>query len=435
MPFSRYLKCFADPDNPDSLLLYSTKKGSVVKVARRLFADAKRGCIGDAEREALQRREIWIDDATAEREAMAGLVDRTNAGSSTFSATVALTMNCNLACPYCFEDRFRAGQSMSEETAQLLVDHVAREQIGKKRDVELRFYGGEPLLAVPRLKQIAGPLRDAAAAAGTKFSCSLVTNATLLTRPLVEQLIPFGLVSAQITLDGPAQIHDRQRPYLSGKGSFSSILANLLEVYDLVTLKPGGNFTRDNYRKFPAALDALTEAGIDPARVGPVQFSAIHPKSGGHDPQGASCFAGHETWRIEAHIFLREEILRRGFSVEPLTMGICMIELTNTMVVNWDGALYKCPVFMGWPELSIGSLAEGVKDYSASHNLGLWNSDECLDCAYLPLCFGGCRFVSKLKNGAIDRVDCRRNVFDATLEEMVLQDMRSKNKIDRLCRT
>jgi uncharacterized protein len=239
----------------------------------------------------------------------------------------------------------------------------------------------------------------------------------------VEELIPFGLVSAQVTLDGPAEVHDRQRPYLCGKGSFSTILANLREVYDLITLKPGGNFTRDNYRVFPAALDAMIEAGIDPARVGPVQFSPIHPKSGGHDLQGASCLASHETWLTDAHLYLREETLRRGFKVEPLTMGICMIELTNNVVVNWDGALYKCPPLMGWRDLSVGSLAEGIKDYSVSHNLGLWHNDDCLDCAYLPLCFGGCRYLTKLKNGAIDRVECRRSFFDATLEEMVLQEL------------
>lgn len=395
----------------------------MVRVPEKLLVNIRDGSLSEAERDTLRRLELWVDDPAAEREAMANLVDQTNIRSGTFMATVVLTLDCNLACPYCFEDHFRGNHAMSRETARLLVAHVMREQIDRGRDVELRFYGGEPLMAVPRLKEIAGPLRNAAMSAGTKFSCSLVTNATLLTRTVVEDLLPFGLKSAQITLDGPAEIHNLQRPFVSGQESFKLIVGNLRSVYDLITLKPGGNFTRDNYREFPAMLDALLEAGIDPVKVGPVQFAPIHPKSGGHDPHSASCAIGSEPWLIEANLFLRGETLRRGFSVDKPHMGVCMIELTNNLVVGYDGSLYKCPALMGWPEFAVGTLADGITDYRESHNLDLWKNEECLECAYLPLCFGGCRFFRKLKTGAIDGVDCRRAVLDASLETIIRQDM------------
>jgi uncharacterized protein len=73
--------------------------------------------------------------------------------------------------------------------------------------------------------------------------------------------------------------------------------------------------------------------------------------------------------------------------------------------------------------LRVGSLAEGIGDYRESHNLDVWKNEECLECAYLPLCFGGCRFLRKLKTGAIDGVDCRRAMLDATLETVVRQDL------------
>jgi uncharacterized protein len=423
MPLSRYLKSFPDPNRPGFLLLYSTKKGSLVRVPENLLVAARDGSLSEADRDSLRRLELWVDDPAAEREEMASLVDHTNNRSGKFMATVVLTLDCNLACPYCFEDHFRGGQAMSDETARLLVAHVKREQIDRGRDVEIRFYGGEPLMAVPRLKEIAGALRDAAASAGTKFSCNLVTNATLLTRAVVEELLPFGLDGAQITLDGPPEIHNRQRPFVSGKGSFKLIVDNLREVYDLITLKPGGNFTQENYREFPAMLDTLLEAGIDPANLGPVLFARIHPKSGGQTLHSSACAGGYEPWLVEASLFLRGETLRRGFSVDKLEMGICMIELANNLVVNYDGGLYKCPALLGWPEFAIGNLAEGVEDYRQSHNLDVWKNDECLDCAYLPLCFGGCRFFRKLKTGAIDGVDCRRAMLDASLETIVRQDL------------
>ncbi|HIJ87595.1 MAG TPA: putative geopeptide radical SAM maturase [Desulfuromonadales bacterium] len=421
MPLSRYMKIY--PDRPGYVLLYSTRKGSVVRVPEEFLATARDGSLSESDRGTLRRLELWVDDPLAEREAMIHLIDQTNSCSGKFMATVVLTLDCNLACPYCFEDHFRGAHAMSEETARLLVEYIMREQIQHGRDVELRFYGGEPLMAIPRLKDIAGAVQEAAVSAGTEFFCSLVTNATLLTRAVVEELLPFGLRSAQITLDGPAAVHNRQRPFVSGEGSFQIIVDNLCAVCDLITLKPGGNFTRENYREFPAMFDALLEAGIDPAQLGPVQFSPVHPKSGGHDPHSASCAIGSEPWLIEAHLFLRKETLRRGFAVDKPHMGVCMIELTNNLVVNYDGSLYKCPALMGWPEYAISTLADSISDYRESHNLDVWKNDECLECAYLPLCFGGCRFFRLLKTAAINGVDCRRAMLDASLEAIVRQDL------------
>jgi uncharacterized protein len=149
------------------------------------------------------------------------------------------------------------------------------------------------------------------------------------------------------------------------------------------------------------------------------------PKSDGSNmgDHAATCACCNEPWAIEANLFLREEIMKRGFPVSKLRAAACMIEFGNDLVVGYDGGLYKCPAFMGDESLQIGSLAEGVSDYRASHNLDLWKTDECLECPYLPLCFGGCRFMRRLKTGAIDGIDCRRAMYDASLERLVRQDL------------
>jgi uncharacterized protein len=81
---------------------------------------------------------------------------------------------------------------------------------------------------------------------------------------------------------------------------------------------------------------------------------------------------------------------------------------------------------MGQEEMQVGTLADGISDYRESHNLDAWKNDECLECAYLPLCFGGCRFFTKLKTGSINGVDCRRAMLDASLETIVRQDVGNK---------
>jgi len=96
--------------------------------------------------------------------------------------------------------------------------------------------------------------------------------------------------------------------------------------------------------------------------------------------------------------------------------------------VNFDGAIFKCPAFLGWPEMAVGDLEAGIRDYSVSHNLDVWKKDECLDCAYLPLCFGGCRYLKLLRDGRIDGVDCRKKYLDETLEAFVRQDLKYRTR-------
>ncbi|KAF0218684.1 MAG: hypothetical protein FD174_2777 [Geobacteraceae bacterium] len=105
-----------------------------------------------------------------------------------------------------------------------------------------------------------------------------------------------------------------------------------------------------------------------------------------------------------------------------------MVEFLDDTVINYDGSIWKCPAFIGWEGLVVGDLKSGLGDYRSSHNLDVWKKEECLDCAYLPFCFGGCRFLKLLRDGRIDDVDCRKAYFDATLGEFIRQDLRLRPK-------
>jgi uncharacterized protein len=319
---------------------------------------------------------------------------------------------------------------MSPETADLLMETILNGPLAAGKEILLDFYGGEALLSTQLIRRIAAALQAAAAAAGTRFSFNLVTNGTLLTRRAVEELLPLGLDGARITIDGPPDIHNRQRPFVSGRGSFDTILGNLQEVCGLLKVQLGGNFTRDNYRRFPELLDLLVAEGIRPGMLQMVQFAPVTPKAGeaglGDFAMGCACTS--ETWLTEATLYLREEILKRGWNTPKLKLTGCMVEFENDLIVAWDGSLFKCPAFMGWEDLRIGSLADGIGDYRASHNMDVWKKKECLECAYLPLCFGGCRFIQRLRTGAIDGVDCRKEFFDDALERIVRQDIELRRR-------
>jgi len=424
LQLSTYLKIYPCPDQPGMNLVYSTVRSSAVLLPDDLLEAARNGTLPDEERETLTRLGILITDRTVEREQMRTIFDVPRSNTP-FSAIVVLNLDCNLACPYCYEDDFRGKYYMSAETAMLLVETIRRDRISRGQPVRLTFYGGEPLLSLDLIRTISLPLREAAREQGVPFSFSLVTNGTLLNRAWAEELVAMGLSGAKITIDGPAELHNQSRPYVSGRGSFDAIMRNVLDTYDIVPLHLGGNYTCDNYREFPRMLDDLLAMGIDPARVGTVSFAPVVPKAGerGVTDFNARCACSYEPWLMEAGIYLREETLKRGFPAPKPKLSICIVELENELVINYDGSFYKCPAFMAYPHLCIGSLSEGIGEYRASHNMNLWKTDECLECAYLPLCFGGCRQMTLLRTGEINEVDCRRKHYDTVLERMIMQDL------------
>ena len=217
-------------------------------------------------------------------------------------------------------------------------------------------------------------------------------------------------------------MHDVERPYACGAGSFDTIVDNLAQIWDIVPIQLGGNFREGNYRQFPRLLDHLISRGITPEKLRHVQFTPVTPKAGCSDC-GSGCASSEEPWLFEALLFLREEIMTRGFATSRPLVSACIVELQDNIVVDREGALYKCPAFMGWDGLCVGTLAGGIKEYGDSHCIGNWRIDACLDCSYLPLCFGGCRFLTMVKGGSMEEVDCKQKFLDATLERILLQNM------------
>ncbi|HJV36019.1 geopeptide radical SAM maturase [Geomonas sp.] len=429
MKLSPYLKIYPCPEQPGKSLLFSIRRSSVIVVPDQLLEAARNGALAGSNAEALARLGFLVDDPDAERLEMRDIFVNANRGRRLFNALVVLNLDCNLACSYCYEDNFRGSFYMREETADLLVETVLRDQVGKADRIHLTFYGGEPLLSTDHIRDIARRLGSAAQDKGTTFSFSMITNGTLLTRSLVQELMPLGLIGAKFTLDGPRDTHDACRPFASGSGSYDVIIQNLAEVCDLIAIHLGGNFTRENFRFFPALLDDLLARGIAPQKLDKVTFTPVLKKAGEKglgDFQG-ECLCSQDAWVIEASQHLREETLKRGFTATKLKMSGCAVEYESDLIVNYDGSLYKCPGFMSDDRLKIGTLSDGIADYRQTHNLDLWKNEECLDCPYLPICFGGCRYMTLTRTGELQEIDCRKGFYDATLETMIKQDLAARS--------
>jgi uncharacterized protein len=365
--------------------------------------------------------------------------------TDTVKVTVLTTLQCNFACDYCIQgdhgDYNKSAAKMSMETAARVGDWIERrlDAIAPSRLV-LTFFGGEPLLNLPVLDYLAERLHRSAADRGVQLLINIITNGLLLSRELVERLNPLGLNGIKITLDGDRDAHNRSRPLRGGQGTFDRIVANTQAVADLTRISVGGNFDTDTVDSYPALLEFLAAQEFA-SKLGRVTFKpVIREKSAqtrglialtqvGSDgkPLNGACMtsAGTGVSRVcdtcnfvdEKMSFLREETKKYGFSTaDGVHMGPCEIHKSHAHTIGPDGSLFACPGFAGEALQSTGHIDDRQEEFrtQAQRNferLAAW--EQCHDCAFIPVCAGGCTVAAHNELGDMHAPNCHKTSFEA----------------------
>jgi len=431
---SNYHKAFAPADKKDSLLLFSTRYCSKILIRKETWKAAQENALSAENEAILKGLGMLVNDGDEEKRSVSCVFEELNKNSTSIEIIVVLNLDCNFACKYCYEGDIKGRIYMSEGTAATLIDFIRKRLDQDKKALHLDFYGGEPLLSLGLIRDISHQLNQFTKERNASYTFGLVTNGSLFKRRTAEELVSLGLKNAKITLDGPEHIHNKNRPFISGAPSFENIIRNIKETCNLVRTAVGGNYEHDNYHEFPLLLDYLIGEGLTPDKIAQVKFDPVMKRSDRFlSPVDFNdgCMSTDEPWVMEASVFLRDEILKRGFRTPGIRPSFCSVENRNSYVVNHDGVLYKCPGFIGMEGFEAGDLINGISDYSLPYRTGIWNNSECMECEYLPLCFGGCRFIKFVRDGKIDSPDCQRKYFDTCLETLVKQDIKYGIKAER----
>ncbi|MGD9160001.1 MAG: geopeptide radical SAM maturase [Desulfobacteraceae bacterium] len=433
MHLSKYLICYPSENKPGSLILFSTWTLAKIEIKEETFKSIERGELSPENQDILINLGMLVPDRGEEKKSVLNLFQNLNKRNQVVDFIVVMNLDCNFACKYCFEGDLKGDLYMSGKTADSLISFIKEKLTPDKKTLKIAFYGGEPLLSLDMIKYISRDIKLFTEARGASFRFSLVTNGALLKRKTVKELTELGLSGVKITLDGPAEIHNRNRPFKSGAPSFDTLIKNIKDTCDIVTIDIGGNFDIDNYKDFPLLLDYLEQERITPEKLGSVKLDAVAKRPervvNPTDYMGG-CISLSEPWLMDATVFLREEVLKHGYNTGRLEHKLCMVESENSYVVNYDGTFYKCPAFIGMEEFKVGDLETGVADFTKSHNLGMWKNEECTECVYLPLCYGGCRYMTFIRDGNVSSVDCQKEYLDVTLEKMIKQEIKYGLKVE-----
>jgi uncharacterized protein len=427
--------------SPDVVALLDRAAGGETGGDRVVTAD---------EREALET--LWengflVDSRDADRRALDQYFDGIRNDTSELNVTVLTTLQCNFACEYCFQgdhdDYNRFAEKMSLETAERVGDWIEREldRVRPEKFV-LVFFGGEPLLNLPVMYYLAERSWDATERRGIPMTMTMITNGLLLTPEVVDRLTPYGLYGVKITLDGDRDTHNRMRPLRGGQGTFDRIVENMRQIAGKCRIAIGGNFDESSVDSYPALLDFLREQEFADQLV-KVAFKPVVryepqpargvlpliPVGGDNKPLNGSCMTnvgkgGGSTcdscsFLDEKTEFLRQETRRHGFKTpDGVHNGPCHIHHKNAQTIGPDGSLYPCPGFTGEKALSVGHIdgrieARRETELERFERLHPWK--ECGDCAFIPVCAGGCLTASYTQLGDVNLPTCHKPSFESAL--------------------
>jgi uncharacterized protein len=423
------------------------------------LGDANESDLSADEREAartLAEHGFVVPSRADERQRLETFFHDVREGDDELRVTVLTTLQCNFACDYCIQgdhgDYNKSAAKMTLEQATRVVDWVeARLDAVRPSSFVLTFFGGEPLLNLPVMYFLAERLWASSQARAVEMKISVITNGLLLTPEVVDRLLPYGLRGVKITLDGDRDTHNRMRPLRGGQGTFDKIVANIRRIAGKCAISLGGNFDETTVASYPALLDFLAEqefasqitrvafkpvirdvmpavtAGLESRPASGRKFIGLTPVAEGK-PLNGTCMtsAGSGTtagacdschFLDDQMSFLRDETKKRGFATtDGVHMGPCEIHRRHAHTIGPDGDLYACPGFTGDRKMSTGHIdgrAEAARSAAARRfdQLAAWK--ECQDCAFIPVCAGGCTVASHSELGDMNAPNCHKKSFEA----------------------
>jgi uncharacterized protein len=424
MKLSRYTLFFNDIPEKDTCMVFHTRTRAHIVIDQALKKDLDgldAGMMSSNLETLLPKLEAMgfiIRDDVDEHRLITDWFEKIMNSTHRLDVTVLTTYKCNFACTYCVEEGIKQNIFMNDDTAEQVCSFIKKQIAAfSPREFALSFYGGEPLMNIRPIRIIARELRRYSESRGLVFGFCITTNGSLLIPELLDELIGLGLKGIQLTLDGTEEYHNRKRPFINGKGSFSCIMDNLLNAAGKIKINLTGNFDDENVVSFPGLLDYLKNLGLAP-KIQLVEFKPISPTPNDRRYRGRGYDIGcvyAEKKTGERMVSLRRDILAKGFqSQKGAGINACGMMLNDKMfVIDPVGKLFRCPAFAGYDEFKVGNIYED--EIRSIIPRDLWK--RCGDCVYLPICGNGCPFESYVLYGDPERLNCQKNYIEYMIKE------------------
>ena len=323
--------------------------------------------------------------------------------------------DCNLACKYCFADEGEyhgKRELMSYEVGKKALDFLVANS-GSRTNLEVDFFGGEPLMNFEVVKQLVKYGRSLEEPNNKKFRFTLTTNGVLLDDDILE-FANKEMSNLVLSLDGRKEVHDLMRPRRGGQGSYDTVVPKFIkaaESRNQMNYYVRGTYTRNNL-DFAKDVIHMADLGFEQISVEPV----VADKSESYVIREEDIDT-----LIKQYDELTAEMIKRKKEGKPFNFFHFMIDLsggpcvakrlsgcgsgTEYLAVSPSGELYPCHQFMGMKDFLLGNVDEGVIRTDIRDEFKLCNvyaKEKCKNCFAKFYCSGGCAANSYNFSGSIN---------------------------------
>ncbi len=311
--------------------------------------------------------------------------------------------DCNLACKYCFaeEGEYHGRRALMDfETGKKALDFLI-ENSGSRRNLEVDFFGGEPLMNWQVVKNLVAYGGEQEKLHDKHFRFTVTTNGVLLNDE-IQDFVNKEMDNVVLSLDGRKEVNDRMRPFRNGKGSYDLIVPKFQKLADSRNQERyyvRGTFTRDNL-DFSNDVLHFADLGFKQMSIEPV----VGPETDPYAIREEDLPVIMEEYDKLAKIMIEREKEGKGFNffhfMIDLEGGPCVAKRlsgcgsgTEYLAVTPWGDLYPCHQFVGQEEFLMGNVDEGVKRPEIADDFrscNVYSKEKCKNCFAKFYCSGGC---------------------------------------------
>lgn len=322
-----------------------------------------------------------------------------------------LTQSCNLRCIYCYGNGGKYGKKghMDETTALQSIDWLL-DQSEKKKQISIGFFGGEPFLNFPLMKTVVASAKRKSEEKSKQVLFKVTTNATLLTDERIAFMKAHDM-DVMVSLDGPRNIQDLQRPYASGKGSYEDVARNCRKLLKVMPQTHVHAVLMDN--NDPRIIKtALSELGFQSISIVTASdpLSDMNKNFKNNNKNMGPIISSMEQDADDWLIHIRERRKKGLYNAQsnsliyPAILALfhnkkkfyaCGAGL-GMAGVSINGDIYLCHRFVGQKKYKIGTVFNKELDREEYKKTVTCN-EFCQDCFARYYCAGGCKYdnVSK----------------------------------------
>ncbi len=397
-------------------LFESDSRESVINKTKQKHSDISVSDIEECYEQIVELKNSGKLFAPETFEPMAGNLKAKTAGVVK-ALCIHIAHTCNLNCSYCFasQGKYHGERAlMSYEVGKQALDFLVANS-GTRRNLEVDFFGGEPLMNFDVVKQLVAYARSIEKEHNKNFRFTLTTNGMLIDNDVID-FANKEMSNVVLSLDGRKEIHDRYRVDYSGNGSWERIVPKFQK---LVEARGGkdyymrGTFTHAN-PDFLNDIQQMLDLGFSELSMEPVVCAPGDPS----ELTAEDMDIVKDQYEKLAELMLKHDKEGKPFTfyhyMIDLTGGPCIYKRisgcgsgTEYMAVTPTGELYPCHQFVGEEKFKLGDIWNGVTNTAIQGEFAecnVYSRNECRDCWAKLYCSGGCAANAYHSTGSVKGV-------------------------------